>query len=204
MAIINLIGIDPSLTHTGWCIVAVDTVTRKIERLIEFGLIETALTKVKSVRRSSDDVARSRLIATKLNERICVHGVKVGAAEVPSGAQSARAALSFGIAIGILASLPIPLIEVSPGEVKMATVGSKSADKEDIVRWALEQPGAAEAFASAQPKLSSKAKNEWEIEFAGGYLSKKAEHPADSAAAIKAALSSTQFQQLAAMLNSLI
>jgi hypothetical protein len=99
----------------------------------------------------------------------------------------------------MLASLHIPLIEVTPSEVKLATAGSKTADKEDIVLWALKLD-----IGDPSSWPSSKAKNEWEILGGKGYISKKAEHPADACGAVAAALKTQQFRQLAAMLKSLI
>jgi Holliday junction resolvasome RuvABC endonuclease subunit len=196
---INLLGIDPSLTNTGYAVVAVDTKRFTIERILTVGLIETAPTKVKSVRRSSDDVSRARSIINELRQVARSCDIKIGASEVPSGAQSARAALSFGIAIGILASLPFPLIEVSPREVKLATGGTSTTDKEDIVRWATALP-----IIDASDWPSSKARNEWELEGGKGFISKKAEHPADAVAAVAAALKTEQFRQAIAMMESLI
>lgn len=56
--------------------------------------------------------------------------------EVPVGSQSARSMASYGICIGILASITKPMIQVTPTEVKMATVGSKTASKQDMIDWA--------------------------------------------------------------------
>jgi hypothetical protein len=50
----------------------------------------------------------------------------------------------------------------------------------------------------------SRQKNEWEIKYAGGFISKKAEHPADSCGTVAAALATQQFRQLAGMLAALI
>lgn len=199
MSIINILGIDPSLTATGWSVHEINTDSRQIERVVTVGVIETAPTKIKSVRKSSDALERSRKIRNELLAVIAQHNIKLAASEVPSGAQSASACYAFGIVVGLLAALPVPLIEVTPTEVKLATCGNKIADKEDIVRWALELPGPA---ALAWP--FSKQKNDWMIPFGSGYVSKKAEHPADSCGAVAAALRTQQFHQLCGMLASLI
>ena len=201
MTTITMIGIDPSLTHTGYAVCEVDTATRKIVRVIEMDTIITEKSKVKQVRRSSDDMHRARLHAVTLREVIARHSIKVGAAEIPSGGQSASAAKAFGIAIGILASLTIPLIEVSPGEVKMASVGSKTADKEDIMRWAL---ALTEVTDSPVEWKTGPRKNEFEIEHNGGYMTKGMEHQADAISGVAAAIQSEQFRQLAGMMHALI
>jgi Holliday junction resolvasome RuvABC endonuclease subunit len=210
MAVINIMGIDPSLSATGWCIASVDTESRKILRILEIGLCETEKGKGKQVRKSSDDLARARKINQTLRERITAHGVKVGASEVPSGAQSASASRAFGIVVGLLAGLPIPLIEVSPTEVKVASCNSKIADKEDMVRFAIDLPGAIEAFLASETTLTTPRANEWGIQIGvagkipAKHVGKKAEHPADACGAVTAAIGSEQFRQLCAMLNSLI
>jgi Holliday junction resolvasome RuvABC endonuclease subunit len=199
MAVIKMIGIDPSLTHTGWAVSEVDTEAKSILRVVEWGTVITAPTKVKAVRRNSDDLFRSRAIFSEIQNVIQRHGIRVGASEIPSGAQSARAALSFGIAVGILASLPIPLIEVMPSETKLATHGTKTADKEDIVRWVL-------ANTQGHPIEwpSGKKENAWMIEHGKGYITLGVEHQADAVAVTQAAIKSEQFRQLAAMMTALI
>jgi Holliday junction resolvasome RuvABC endonuclease subunit len=201
MTIIRMLGIDPSLTHTGWSVSDVCTETLQIVRVLDMGTVVTAPSKVKQVRKSSDDMHRARLIASKLREVVKQYDIKVGSAEIPSGGQSASAAKAFGIAIGILASLTIPLIEVSPREVKVSTCGSATADKEDIVRWAVEltkRCGGHELW-----KTSRRA-NDWQITLATEFVTKTEEHQADSLAGTHAAVKSQQFHQLAAMFNSLL
>jgi Holliday junction resolvasome RuvABC endonuclease subunit len=196
-----MLGIDPSLTHTGYAVCEVCTETRKIIRVLEMSTIKTEKTKNKQVRSSSDKMHRARAHAVKLREVIAQHQIRVGAAEVPSGGQSANAASAFGIAIGILASLTIPLIEVSPAEVKMASVGSKTADKEDIMRWAL---ALTERTDSPVEWGVGPRKNEFEIEHRGGYILKDMEHQADAISGVQAAIASEQFRQLSGMMAALI
>jgi Holliday junction resolvasome RuvABC endonuclease subunit len=199
MSVIKVLGIDPSLTHTGYAIAEVCTVKRQIVRVIETATIITAPTKSKQVRKSSDDMHRARVIAGALSSAITEHSIKVGSAEIPSGSQSASAIKAFGISIGILASLTIPLIELSPREVKMATVGKATADKEDMVRWAVTKT-------VNDPIVwnTSKAANDWAIPHGKGFVTKTVEHEADAICGIEAAIKSEQFRQLCAMLQSLI
>lgn len=191
---VTILGIDPSLTHTGWAVSEIDLATREIVQVLEWGTVVTAPTKVKSVRRNSDDLVRSRAIVTTLNDVIARHNIKFGASEIPSGAQSARAALSFGIAVGILASLPIPLIEVMPSETKLATHGTKTASKEDIVEWVLKRTQGHPIEWTTGKKI-----NDWAIEHNGGYITLGMEHQADAVAVTEAAIKSDYFRQLAAM-----
>lgn len=200
MTTIRMLGIDPSLTHTGYAVVEVDSITRTIQRVLEMGTIVTAPSKDKKVRKSSDDMHRARTHAVTLREVIARYQIKVGSAEIPSGGQSASAAKAFGIAIGILASLTIPLIEVSPMEVKVAACGSKVADKEDITRWAVELTHRT----GSDVDWDTGRANDWGIMHKDKCVSKTMEHQADSIAGVQAAIKSEQFRQLAGMLASLI
>lgn len=199
MSTIRILGIDPSLTSTGYSVVDVDLKTFKIDRVISIGTIKTEPDKGKKIRASSDALARSRHIVRALRSVIEEHDIKLAVSEVPSGGQSAKAVYAFGIVVGILASLPIPVIEVSQREVKMASVGVGYADKEDMVRWAVKL--------TAEHNVEwpiSKRENEWAIPHAGGFVTKGAEHMADSIAAVSAGAKSEQFRQLAGMMFSLI
>lgn len=199
MAVITMLGLDPSLTSTGWAVGEVDLSRLTIKRIIDMGTVFTDKGKNKNVRKSSDDLARTRLIATTLNGVIKDHNIKVGASEVPSGGQSASAARAFGIVTGVLASLPIPLIEVTPTEVKVTACNSKVADKEDMVRWAVNLTKDDQVCWKY-----TKNPNDWEIPFNDGYVVKTMEHQADAIGALNAAVKSQQFAQLAGMMNSLI
>jgi Holliday junction resolvasome RuvABC endonuclease subunit len=196
---LTLLGIDPSLSNTGYAVADVDLETRKIVRVHKVGLFETKPGQEgKKVRKSSEDVARARVAAKGMQALISKYGIKVATGEVPSGAQSARGALSNGVCIGLMASLPIPMYEVSPTEVKMASVGNKVADKEDVVRWAVELAGPDQEWPVGP-------KNDWGIVYGpkGKCVVKKAEHPADALAAIAACIATEQFAQAAGMILSL-
>lgn len=201
MSTVRLLGLDPSLSHTGWCVLEVDTEARAITKVLIHGTVVTEKSKNKKVRKSSDDLERARTIARYLQEVIKVWDIKLAASEVPSGAQSASASRAFGIVVGLLASLSVPIIEVSPTEVKMAVAGNKIADKEDIVRWAV---GLTERCGGSEHWNTGKAKNDWEITIGGRYVLKNMEHQGDAIAAGQAAVASEQFNQLAGFLASIL
>lgn len=195
--IIRILGLDPSLSNTGWAIAEIDLTARKIVSILEHGTSVTSKSKVKSVRKSSDDLQRARVQRQCMTDAIERFGVKIACSEVPSGAQSASASRAFGIVVGLLSALPIPLIEVSPNEVKLASAGSKIADKEDMVRWALEQT---QHLGGAEFWNTSKAANEWGIQIGDRYVTKTMEHQADAIATIAAAIVTQEFKQIAAVL----
>ncbi len=50
---------------------------------------------------------------------------------------------SYGMCIGLLASIQVPLIQVTPAEVKLAACKSKVATKQQMINWATTNyPGA--------------------------------------------------------------
>lgn len=181
---LKLVGLDPSLTNTGIAICEFDTDTGQLA-VQELRLVETENQKGKQVRQNSDDVRRAREI-TKAMHAAC-DGAVFAVSEVPTGAQSARAALAFGMVIGLLAGLPVPLIQVTPTEVKMAAVGHKQAAKEEMVQWAMNRhPAANWLLVKRAGIMQPVAKNE---------------HLADAVAVVEAGILTDQFKQALAMLT---
>lgn len=106
---------DPSFTAWGMArlLLDVDTLEMELQELI---LIETEKTKEKRTRVTSDDLVRAAKLYTGFQK--AARGVHAIFSEIPSGAQDARSARSFGIVVGILASAPIPITQVMPLETK--------------------------------------------------------------------------------------
>ncbi|AUV61820.1 hypothetical protein HWB52_gp05 [Pseudomonas phage Littlefix] len=183
MAILKVLGMDPSLRNWGIAAGTLDTETGKLT-VKHVKVIQSVIPEGKQVRQNSKDLSAAQQIMAGilpyLNEK--PHLIF---AEVPVGSQSARAMASYGLCVGILGSiraLGIPFFEVTPNEVKMATVGTKTATKDQMIAYATrEQPDA-----------------NWPMR--GGVLSAaKAEHMADAYAAIVAGLNTNEYLQLAAM-----
>ena len=169
-----------------------DTLELKLERI---RTIETEPQRgsKKVVRQNSDDFRRAKVLHEAFQEELkdCV----IGFVEVPSGSQHSRSALGFGISIGILASSPVELIEVMPVETKLASVGSKTAEKPEIIAWA------AEHYPDAGWLLYEKDtrnKNGKLVHQAGG-LHGDNEHAADACAVIHAGIRTPEFKQLLAL-----
>ncbi len=133
---VRMLGVDPSKTNFGMARLLINIEGKPfIERVERLVLIKTEPDKDKKVRKASSDLARARDIVEAFHDEadgcICI------GSEVPSGGKSASAVHSFGMVIGILASAPVPVMEVTPREVKMATVGRAGAAKEDMIEWAM-------------------------------------------------------------------
>lgn len=171
-------AMDPSLANFGIARLNLDLGSLALS-IVDLTLIETEKKTSKSVRQNSDDLRRCREIV-KTYQPIAAD-CTVAFAEIPTGAQSARAMYAFGASVGMLASCPVPLIQVQPFETKLATVGTKTASKQEMIEWAVEKyPDA--------PWITR-----------GGKRTLKNEHLADAVAVAHAGIATEQFQQLLAM-----
>jgi Holliday junction resolvasome RuvABC endonuclease subunit len=180
---LTVVGVDPALAHWGMCRAAINLSTLEV-KVVDLLLVDTEKTGSKQVRASSDDLRRASELRAAFH-RFCV-GAAMVIAEVPSGTQSARGAMSNGICLGVLASSPLPIIEVSPMETKLATVGKKTASKADMIAWAT-------AMYPAAPWLMSR-----------GRLVAKNEHLADAVAIVHAGLRTQAFQSSISVLKTLV
>lgn len=135
MSTINVLGIDAAFSNMGFARMFLDTRKDSVRDLCSLRLVSTESQHKKEVRKSSDDLRRARELHDALVQECS--GVFVAMAEVPSGSQSSRASWSLGIAVGILAGCPVPIIQVSQLEVKMASVGKKTASKDEMIEWAM-------------------------------------------------------------------
>jgi hypothetical protein len=181
---IRVVGFDPSLRNWGISkgVLTPGLVSRL--HIEEVSVINPELPTGKQVRQNSLDLESAKqLCAAALS---AAKGAQAIFVEVPVGSQSARAMASYGICVGVLGALRatgIPFFEVTPTEVKMASVGKKTATKNDMILWATKK----------HPEANwptYKHKGEEVISEA------KAEHMADATAAIYAGLACNSFQQL--------
>lgn len=183
MSKITIMGFDPSFRNFGMAKGIFDLETGELENL-QLALSESqASANKKAVRVNSDDLERARKQYNALSQFI--EGVDLMCVEIPVGSQSARAMASYGISIGIISTLQVPMIQVTPTEVKMVT-GHKNATKAQMIDWAYAQ------FPQAN-WLTSKSKGQTK-------LIGKNEHMADALAAIYAGVNTEQFRQARALL----
>ncbi len=135
--IIRVAGIDPSLTNTGLAKFDLDVQSGALT-LLDIHLIETEKLTTKQVRQNSDDLRRVKQIYSGIAGWLV--DCPFFFAEIPTGAQSARAAYAFGMVLGLVGSFATKrdLIQVQPSETKLATVGTKTASKKEMVEWAVE------------------------------------------------------------------
>ncbi|WP_342234576.1 hypothetical protein [Inquilinus sp. OTU3971] len=192
MAFLRVLGVDPALRNFGLVRARIDLASLETPELVwdveDMDVIKTANESGKTVRKSSDDLRR----AMEMHKGF--HGMAKGCAlifaEIPSGSQSARANISAGMSIGVLASSPVPIVQVQPIEAKKKTVGRATATKDEMIDWATAR------FPNA-PWRRRKFRGKWE-------LLGENEHMADGCAIIKAGLETDQFLQVASMYHAAI
>lgn len=180
---IMVVGQDPSLRNWGLAVGYLNLKTKKLT--VDYvDLTNPVLPTGKQVRQNSLDLESAlQLYKGAADATSGAHAVFV---EVPVGSQSARAMASYGICVGVLGALRangIPFFEVTPTEVKLASVGNKTATKQDMIKWAM----------TSHPEAN------WPTYKQNGKTmvsEAKAEHMADAIAAIYAGLACNSFKQM--------
>ncbi len=181
MNTLTVVGFDPSLRAWG---ISKGTLTAAGLHIHKVDLINPELAKSKQVRQNSLDLESAKQLCSGALE--AAKGADAIFVEVPVGSQSARAMASYGICVGVLGALRatgIPFFEVTPSEVKLASVGKKTATKAEMIKWAI----------NSHPEAN------WPLYNQKGKLlvsEAKAEHMADATAAIYAGMATNDFQQL--------
>ena len=181
---IQVVGYDPAFRNFGVAKTFLDIDTLDLE-VISLNLCVTEKATAKTVRKSSDDFRRGQEI---YNAMIAgAEGCMYGFAEIPAGSQDYASARGFGIAIGVLAAAPIPIIEVSNSEAKIAAVGTRTASKQEMIEWATEKwPNA--------PWLRARGS-------ATGAFTNANEHLADALAITVAGINTKEFQRTLAFIR---
>lgn len=181
---IKVLGIDPALRNFGFAMATLDLddMTFEVESL---RLVKTASSKSKTTRKNSDDLERCRQQYLGLKE--AEKGAKIAFVEMPVGSQSARAMMSYGACMALIAALDIPVIQLTPNEVKIAAVGDKNASKREMIDWA------SELFPNLNWLRMGKS--------GAGRLIDDNEHLADAVGAINAGLVNSEFQAIVAMMR---
>lgn len=152
-------------------------------------VIQPVLSIGKQVRQNSLDLESAAILCKAALDY--AKGAQAIFVEVPVGSQNSRAAVAYGICVGVLGALRatgIPFVEVTPTEVKMVTVGKKTATKAEMIAWAMAQ----------HPEAP------WPMYKENGKLlvsEAKAEHSADATGAIYAGVRTNSFKQTLQLLQ---
>ena len=180
----KVIGIDPSLRNFGiaygW--IDLDSMEFGVDKL---NLTTTEKAKTKTTRKNCDDLDRARILYEALKD--AEKEARIAFVEMPVGSQSASAMLSYAVCIAMIATLDIPVIQLTPREVKEASVGDKNATKQEMIDWA----------STRFPAL-----NWLRVGKSGtGRLIGDNEHLADAVATINAGLFNPEFLAIVAMMK---
>lgn len=168
--IIRVSGFDAAFANFGIAQAYYDTATQQLTPY-RLQLVVTSGGKTKAgLRVSAVELARARHIYKQMRRNTL--GMDICVAEVPSGSQSAKAGHQLGIVIGVLATHDIPLIQVTPTQVKLHSVGDRKATKDQMIDWAV----------SLYPDLN------WPIKSNGRIIKGQAEHLADAIGVLHAAM----------------
>lgn len=185
---LKVVGFDPSLNNWGIAagLLTLSDLSLKIGNV---DVVQPVLPTGKQVRQNSTDLEAAYQLCTKA--LLYAKEADVIFVEVPVGSQSARAMASYGICVGILGALRAvgtPFFEVTPTEVKLASVGNKTATKKEMIAWAT----------SKHPEAN------WPYYKRNGQdliSESNAEHMADATAAIYAGLACNSFKQMLPLLQ---
>lgn len=180
---IKVVGQDPSLRNWGLATGYYNLITRQLS-LTNVQVTQPTLSKHKQVRQNSLDLESARQLCESALQ--ATTGAQAVFVEVPVGSQSARAMASYGICCGLLGAMRaigVPFFEVTPSEVKLASVGKVTATKREMIHWAMAKHPEANwpVYKEHGKQVVSEA---------------RAEHMADAVAAIYAGLAGNSFQQL--------
>lgn len=185
---LGVVSFDPSMSNFGICEALVNLEDYSFEP-VKLTLISTEREETKTVIKTSDDLRRARIVLEAMH-RAC-EGKAIAFSEIPLGTASkyANAILNSGMMVGILASCPIPLIEMSPKEVKEATIGFRNAQKEEMIEWGL----------SRYPNVPG-----WLFHMRKGKQvpNKDNEHLADALAVMEAGVQDFRFKQATSVLRT--
>ena len=178
----RFLAIDSSLANTG---VAWGEYNKGVFSVQGVDMVSTEKTKNKSVRASSDTIERCSQTLSFLRKHLNVIEPDVIFVETPSGSQNSSAAKSYGIVCMLIATLSPSPIQVTPIEVKQATVGKKTASKQEMIDWSY----------SKHPDADG-----WQLR--KGEPLKKMEHVSDAIAIAYAGIETDEFKRIESFIKS--
>lgn len=179
-----VMGLDGSLANFGIAVALVSGDGKEVMSVEHLIISKTTPAPKKAkVKRADDDFARFKQHWQNVTGVAKEYKVETMYAEIPSGAQDARASFAFGGVTAMLAGLSIDydVTTVTPAQVKIAATGDKHADKEEMI-------GAMYGLFPDAPWLISKKPNAMSIVTKDGYLTNANEHLADSVGVILAGI----------------
>lgn len=151
-----ILGIDPSLTGCGWCIMKREG---RMWRIVDKGIIKTKpMTNKMKIYKSNDDARRIREIFEVLSAKVDEYNIELAVSESPhGGGKSASAVKGMAFATAIVACLAeshdLGLLMVQATQSKKHMCGKSNASKEEMQKAvAAIYPELAKEFISAKSK----------------------------------------------------
>lgn len=194
---LKVLGLDPSMSNFGIAKATLDLDTMKFT-VDALHVVQTEPEKDKKVRKvvrkNSEDLERAQLLHKGAME--AVEGHFIAFVEVPVGSQSSRAMASYGVSLGVIAAVAnaMPVVQVTPTEVKMAGCGIKTATKGEMIEaMVAKYPDA------PWPRYTQNGKGFKKGDIHAG----EAEHLADALAAIEAGIGTDEFRRTIAVFKSM-
>lgn len=187
MSKISVVGLDPSTSNFGIVKATVDIDSLEVT-VVDMVLAKTEPETKKGVAKQSDDLRRAKIVRAAMIEHTKDAAVVISEIPFCNPGTYASANFNSGLVTGVLASCPLPVIQVSPQEVKIAAVNHRQAAKEEMIEWGI----------AKHPDAN------WRMRKLKGKMipTKDNEHLADALAAIYAGIRSDQFLQLIGLLRS--
>ena len=174
----RIVTIDPSMRHTALVAFDLDVETG-VAIVCDSITINTEKTTDKRVRASSDLISSCRDLYNGARRFIQEHAPVLIFAETPSGSQSASGMKSYGVSCFLLGTIVPSPIEVTPIEVKKASVGEKTASKKEMIAWAFKK----------HPELN------WKMGADGLPQVTTEEHKADAVAVLYAGMKTAEYSR---------
>ena len=144
----------------------------------------------KRARKSFLDLERARDLSGHIHSFVNEHSPKFTMVEVPHGSQSASAMKGYGMCLGVLGSINVPMIQLSEQECKINALGKRTATKSEMINWAMEK------YPVANWKMR---KSKGQLVSVDGYN----EHLADAVGALEAGVLSEDFLNAMSFINSM-
>jgi Holliday junction resolvasome RuvABC endonuclease subunit len=193
---LKILGMDPSLSNFGIVHATLNIETLKITPEAMY-VLQTEPEKDKKVRKlvrkNSEDLDRCKILHKGAVE--ATEGRFLAFIEVPVGSQSSRAMASYGVSLGVIAAVAnaMPIIQLTPTEVKVAGCGIKTATKGEMIdAMVAKYPNA------PWPRYTQNGKGYKKGDIHAG----EGEHVADALAAIEAGIATDEFRRMIAVFRA--
>lgn len=138
-----VLGVDPGFAAMGWCRFILGK-TSESDKVLQLGVIRTQKSNKKANVLASNDNHRRIAEIFKLLFPLTAE-ISMMTAESQSWPRNSSSSAKVGMAWGVISSLTtlldIPLLQMSPQELKKSVCGNKSASKEEIAEALIERYG---------------------------------------------------------------